>query len=82
MYRRVKEAASGVTNVNVPVRARTHYCISITETGDAEVKQSAFAALATEAENLRFIVAHGVPKGKSRRFSPLKNSGIQTPCSI
>jgi 2,5-furandicarboxylate decarboxylase 1 len=56
IYRRVKEAVPGVVNVNVPAHARTHCYISIKKTGDAEVKKAAFAALATEAENLKFIV--------------------------
>ncbi|MFQ5852255.1 MAG: UbiD family decarboxylase [Candidatus Binatia bacterium] len=56
IYRRVKEAVPGAVNVNVPAHARTHCYISIRKTGDAEVKKAAFAALSTEAENLKFIV--------------------------
>lgn len=56
IYRRVKEAVPGAVNVNVPAHARTHCYISIRKTSDAEVKKAAFAALGTEAENLKFIV--------------------------
>ncbi|MFQ5872633.1 MAG: UbiD family decarboxylase [Dehalococcoidia bacterium] len=56
IYRRVKEAVPGLVNVNVPAHARTHCYISIKKTSDAEVKKAAFAALSTEAENLKFIV--------------------------
>lgn len=59
IYRRVKEAVPTVVNVNVPAHARTHCYISIKKTSDAEVKKAAFAALATEAENLKFIVVVG-----------------------
>ncbi len=56
IYRRVKETVPGVVNVNVPAHARTHCYISIKKSSDAEVKKAAFAALTTEAENLKFIV--------------------------
>jgi 2,5-furandicarboxylate decarboxylase 1 len=56
IYRRVREAVPGLVNVNVPAHARTHCYIAIKKTGDAEVKKAAFAALGTEAENLKFIV--------------------------
>lgn len=56
IYRRIKEAVPGLVNVNVPAHARTHCYISIRKKNEVEVKKAAFAALNTEAENLRFVV--------------------------
>jgi 2,5-furandicarboxylate decarboxylase 1 len=56
IYRRVKESVAGLVNVNVPAHARTHCYISIKKATEADVKKAAFAALNTEAENLRFVV--------------------------
>jgi 2,5-furandicarboxylate decarboxylase 1 len=56
IYRRVKESGAGVVNVNVPAHARTHCYISIRKIMEADGKKAAFAALNTEAENLRFVV--------------------------
>ena len=56
VYRRVKQVAPGVVNVNVPAHVRMHCYISFTKTSDTEAKRAAFAALLTEPENFKTIV--------------------------
>ena len=83
IYRRIKDSVPGVVNVNVPAHARTHCYISIKKSSDSEVKKAAFAALTTEAENLRFVVVvdddidvfneHEVMWAIGTRFRPEKD---------
>lgn len=56
IYRRVKQVVPGLVGVNVPAHARMHCYLAIKKANDAEVKKAAFAALLTEAENLKMVI--------------------------
>ena len=56
IYRSVKQLVPGVTAVNVPADTRMHCYISLERRRNIDVKRAAFAAFATEPENLRMVV--------------------------